>query len=413
MNKSIPALILLASLAFITKAQSEDKSNALAFEAGAVLMSLSSEFGDNHAENWIALGLIDGTPDMGWSSKESAAFPHKFLFELSTDFELTSISLDATQVEEASYPGISPRQVLVEAATDSAQGPYTTIVSGEMDQGTEVTFGLPAPTPARWLRLSILSNWGAPDFTELMEFKANGQRTSERSPLEEIDGTYTTNWDNFFIRTRENDLVGCYDLANGVFSGAPDEWFMNIEWREDSVGDRPGFGTSVMAITEDGSHFSGFFYDSKGILDGTWTGSRINDALPRCVEPLLKNNQSRVALAMDSVGHTSLYGLYFDYNSNVLKPESDGVLGQVLAWMNDHPGKTVFFEGHTDSDGSDMHNLSLSQRRAEAVISWLTKRGISVDRMRAVGHGESQPVADNVSSKGKALNRRVEIRLGG
>ncbi len=65
--------------------------------------------------------------------------------------------------------------------------------------------------------------------------------------------------------------------------------------------------------------------------------------------------------------------------------------------------------GHTDSIGSELHNLALSIRRAEAVMEYLRARGIALGRLIADGRGESEPIADNADEAGRALNRRVEI----
>ncbi len=67
--------------------------------------------------------------------------------------------------------------------------------------------------------------------------------------------------------------------------------------------------------------------------------------------------------------------------------------------------------GHTDSTGSDQYNQALSQRRANAVSSYLATQGVSQQRMIAQGFGESRPIADNGSEAGRAQNRRVEIQI--
>ncbi len=64
-------------------------------------------------------------------------------------------------------------------------------------------------------------------------------------------------------------------------------------------------------------------------------------------------------------------------------------------------------------NATDAHNQSLSERRAEAVVAWLTARSIGAGRLQAAGYGEAQPVADNGTAEGRALNRRVEIRDAG
>ena len=74
------------------------------------------------------------------------------------------------------------------------------------------------------------------------------------------------------------------------------------------------------------------------------------------------------------------------------------------------PELKVEIAGHTDSDGAAADNLARSQRRAESVVAWLAEHGIDAVRLAPVGKGESEPVADNKTADGRALNRRVEVR---
>lgn len=102
-------------------------------------------------------------------------------------------------------------------------------------------------------------------------------------------------------------------------------------------------------------------------------------------------------------------GIHFAVNSAAIQPESAGVLSKVAQMMKSHSDLSFRIEGHTDSDGEETYNLSLSAKRAEAVKIALTQLGISADRLQTEGRGESQPVADNQSPEGKANNRRVEF----
>lgn len=113
---------------------------------------------------------------------------------------------------------------------------------------------------------------------------------------------------------------------------------------------------------------------------------------------------------LDAAGRIDLYGIHFDIDKATLKPESTAVLEQVLALLEERADLQVAIAGHTDAEGDDAHNLALSQRRAKAVVDWLTARGIAAARMRAEGLGESAPVASNATPEGRALNRRVEIK---
>jgi outer membrane protein OmpA-like peptidoglycan-associated protein len=94
-----------------------------------------------------------------------------------------------------------------------------------------------------------------------------------------------------------------------------------------------------------------------------------------------------------------------------LQPGTADQISKVLDFLKENPNRYVLVEGHTDSTGSDSLNLSISQRRAEAVKAVLISKGVSADRIKAKGCGESRPVADNSSEEGRRKNRRVEITV--
>ncbi len=102
-------------------------------------------------------------------------------------------------------------------------------------------------------------------------------------------------------------------------------------------------------------------------------------------------------------------GIRFDVNKAIIKPESMGVINSIYKILNDNPDLKFSIEGHTDSDGNDALNQTLSEKRAESVMNMLVKMGISANRLSFKGFGESKPIADNFSAEGKANNRRVEF----
>lgn len=109
-------------------------------------------------------------------------------------------------------------------------------------------------------------------------------------------------------------------------------------------------------------------------------------------------------------GKLVTYGIYFDVNKDVVKPESYGTLKEIATILNEVPDVKVKIAGHTDSDGADAANLDLSKRRAASVKNELVKSfGVNGDRLITDGMGESQPVAPNDTPVNKALNRRVEF----
>jgi OOP family OmpA-OmpF porin len=92
-------------------------------------------------------------------------------------------------------------------------------------------------------------------------------------------------------------------------------------------------------------------------------------------------------------------------------PDSFALLNQVVQVLNDFPKMRVSIEGHTDNVGKEVTNMRLSQRRAEAVRDYLVSKGVTPDRLEAVGFGPTKPIASNKTAKGKAKNRRTEFRI--
>ena len=113
---------------------------------------------------------------------------------------------------------------------------------------------------------------------------------------------------------------------------------------------------------------------------------------------------------LDEDGKIVTYGILFDSDSYKIKGESFKALKDIGQLLQDDPDLRLSIEGHTDSDGSDDHNQTLSQNRANSVKDYLVATyGISADRIEAKGWGESQPIDNNDTAEGKANNRRVEL----
>lgn len=117
--------------------------------------------------------------------------------------------------------------------------------------------------------------------------------------------------------------------------------------------------------------------------------------------------------SVQSLQNTSivLNNIYFDFDKSDLKPESFTELGRVVKFLTDNPNVKIEIAAHTDSKGSDDYNLSLSQKRAESVVGYLTSKGIDPARLIAKGYGEAVPIGDNNTEEGAAKNRRVEMKV--
>ena len=106
-----------------------------------------------------------------------------------------------------------------------------------------------------------------------------------------------------------------------------------------------------------------------------------------------------------------IYGIYFDFASDQIKPESEAVLKQIAAILQRNPDWKLSVGGHTDNIGDANFNLGLSQRRAAAVKNALvTRYKISPDRLTTSGYGATQPIETNATMEGRARNRRVELQ---
>jgi outer membrane protein OmpA-like peptidoglycan-associated protein len=105
-----------------------------------------------------------------------------------------------------------------------------------------------------------------------------------------------------------------------------------------------------------------------------------------------------------------IYGIYFDFASAKIKPESKPTLDEIAGVMKAHPDWKLNVDGHTDNVGTDPGNLELSQQRAAAVRAELVASyHIAAERLDTSGHGASQPVETNATMEGRARNRRVEL----
>lgn len=106
-----------------------------------------------------------------------------------------------------------------------------------------------------------------------------------------------------------------------------------------------------------------------------------------------------------------LDNVLFEFGSDVLTSQSSPVLDEAASFLRQQPDLSVEIAGHTDGRGADAFNVNLSKLRATRVLNGLAERKIGRERMTARGYGESVPVADNASDAGRALNRRVELRI--
>lgn len=111
---------------------------------------------------------------------------------------------------------------------------------------------------------------------------------------------------------------------------------------------------------------------------------------------------------LNKQGRVAVY-INFESGQAEIKEESQPVIDQIVAMMNDNPDLKLKVEGHTDAVGDDESNMQLSKDRADAVVQAMEEAGIDAARITAEGFGESKPIGDNDTEDGRAKNRRVEL----
>lgn len=137
--------------------------------------------------------------------------------------------------------------------------------------------------------------------------------------------------------------------------------------------------------------------------------------LLQIVEPKARE-QKIVTLSADEIGadlanagRVVLYGIYFDFDKALIKPESQEQIDQMVAYLDGNPDVKVYVTGHTDNQGGLDYNLKLSGARAIALTKALAKAGVDAKRMTPKAVGPLAPLASNDEEEGRAKNRRVEL----
>ena len=114
---------------------------------------------------------------------------------------------------------------------------------------------------------------------------------------------------------------------------------------------------------------------------------------------------------IEEKSYVNLYGIYFNANEYNPIDSSETTLLQLASFVKSSPNAKIEIIGHTDSNGDEKANLELSIKRANAILNWLKNHGINTTNVVAKGLGESQPIESNKTPQGRALNRRVELKV--
>jgi outer membrane protein OmpA-like peptidoglycan-associated protein len=121
-------------------------------------------------------------------------------------------------------------------------------------------------------------------------------------------------------------------------------------------------------------------------------------------------NETEVELQkLETQKSYNIQNILFELNKAYLEEESKDILDELVKMLRQNPSLKLEVRGHTDATGDAAYNLKLSERRADSVREYMIKHGISPERIRAVGFGETRPIAPNATEEGRAKNRRTEF----
>lgn len=238
---------------------------------------------------------------------------------------------------------------------------------------------------------------------------------------------FTIEFDAYFPPNEYNDryYITFHDRKNQERSGTPQiEFYVNTVGAGDSEGSLKGKtsgnrdkigGWRHMSIAYTKGKLKVYMDDQRLIniphAEGNPTGVTLAGAFENSFTKNFRIAKGGVKYydKVLSDGKIIVNGIKFDVNKATLKPESMGPINKIYKLMVKKPELNFSVEGHTDSDGNDTNNLKLSKARGKAVMEKMISMGISKDRLKYNGFGESKPIDNNSTAEGKANNRRVEF----
>lgn len=433
----------------------EGKVNVISSARGTRVVSVSSYY----SQEWSAENLMDAKNETGWCCQKGSIFPHVIVFELVEKAEINLLKFN-NQTEESGYPGISAKEVVIEFSTEGPDRGYRQVASLKLIQGASTEEYSISQNEAKWIRLSINSNYGQSSYTELMEFEAWGRSRSKLLIFPDGRGS-----EILFPQGKVSfaDKVICYDPGapgegtggepkNEVQNaeealGIPDYdeqedkgyvslgrgGTLTIQFTDNVLTDTEGddlfifeIGPDVedtfVEISKDGKEFIevGKVSGSTAALDiSPYARAGENFAYVRLVDDPDEGERSgpTVGADIDAIGAISSAikieipsEVLFDFDKHDIRSDAVKILQEVAEKIREYADSVVSVEGHTDSVGSDKYNLMLSQKRADSVKEYLIRvQGLKDVEFETRGWGESGPIASNQTEEGRQKNRRVEI----
>lgn len=400
-------------------------TNFLAFGAGTIVAAQTSEAAGYSA---VARKLIDESGS-GWETAKGQIENQSVTLELAARTTFKTFVFDTGQ--PTTPDGRAARDVVVEISDVSATSGFQTILEATLKDHPDPRFRngadnqlLPAQKTiaGRFVRYTAKNNHGSPVTIYTDEFYGYGEQ-EPRQPIGNVSGTYKIPGiigDGVHLKQDGNAIIGCYQENEGTLEGTIDGRVLTLVATEKDARAK-GEKTSFVAanVVEAGKKILSAWWrwsatPKKKDYDRLLIGEKISDTIGNCPHlPNLDAAQDAVKVKLEKdleeTGRAILYGINFDFNSDVIKAESKPTLDRVIAILKSQTSWRMQIAGHTDNVGGSEFNQTLSDKRAASVAKYLTNAGVGGERLASIGYGLSKPLAPNDSEAERAQNRRVEL----
>jgi len=320
----------------------------------------------NNIVDWSMEALIDGSNEKGWSIRQGEKFPHEFIFELPSYATIHKFGFNT--VCEKEFPGISAKDVSVLISTISATDGYIEVGKYTLSENMADQYFSVKEQQARWIKLIIHSNHGFNGLTELMEFEVLGYLNPRKNKSINLTGDWTSTWGMVSIRQLGSSIHGCYQYRSGVIKNAGiDDQILTFDWQENGLN---GKGKAILMLNEEANRLNGIWCFKNNFTEyGVWAFQKKTTKPSLCFNDSInvkEHTQITEMLKQDlqNEGKVVLYGIHFESNSAILKPESTERLNQILTILADDKLLKLRIEDHTDQKGNQDNNIKIYTKQA-------------------------------------------------
>ena len=397
-TSALPAATTAPTTATTASAPANNAEDLVGIAQGAMIVR-----NPDKASLHPAYMMLDESATHDWVSAEGRATNLAFVIELPERSTIDHVEFDTASSELDTH---AAKDITVELSDTSADAGFRSIAKITLKAKEDgQTFPADASVQGRWVKLTVLTNYGGP-VTQIGEFRAFGKKLTS-TPLPNVTGAYTaTNLFETFNLTQDGTTVtGCYPNGVEPLNGGIEGHVLHFTYHT-----KDDKGPALIVFLTDSNEVFGGYWKTNGVEEHppftAFEGKRVSDKPAAC--PGAKPEEV-ISKALTEEKRLRLYGINFDSDSDHLRDESKPTLDLVATVLKAHADWKLTIEGHTDSTSTPEHNQTLSEGRANAVKAYLVSAGIDGSKLTTKGLGATQPVASNDTALGRAANRRVEL----